>query len=189
MSEEELERGSGSDAGQEAEEDDAEEGTSAEQSEEDDDDDGDDDDEDEDEGDGEDDDGGEESDQPAPRRKRFRIEDLPQRDMPNRATRANRYSKGEVVADEEEGDADFWCVGPRAAMRGGGTEGHDEAAGVERAVQAGSPAAISPGTCDPGAPAPTPHRPQEPGLFCRGGRRWRVRHGERARRHHGPRFL
>lgn len=175
MSAEELERASGSDAGQEAEDDDAGGATSAEQSDggsdEDDDGDGDGDeddddgDEDDDDGDGEDD---EESDQPAPRRKRFRIEDLPQREMPNRATRANRYNRGEVVADEEEGDADFWCgwgcVPPRMVLSLGFVVGA-RGGGVAWPKQVPARGQLSSGRVEKEPASPPVCRLQEPGFF------------------------
>lgn len=46
----------------------------------------------------------------APRRSRhrLRVDLLPPKELPQRATRANRYAAGEVAASDSEGDEDFW---------------------------------------------------------------------------------
>ena len=46
----------------------------------------------------------------APRRSRhrLRVDLLPPKELPQRATRATRYAAGEVAASDAEGDEDFW---------------------------------------------------------------------------------
>lgn len=41
-------------------------------------------------------------------RHRLRVDLLPKKELPQRVTRANRYSAGEVAASDSEGDEEFW---------------------------------------------------------------------------------
>lgn len=61
------------------------------------------------------------SDSPPPRRPgrkpRLDMGGLTTREMPDRKTRANRYAAGEVLAEDEDGDQDFWCAGGLVCWR------------------------------------------------------------------------